>query len=116
MLGQARQKAASLDICNVKFMEKDMQALGFPSGCFDVPVCAFGIFFVEDMDAQLSHIKNSVKPGGQIAISGFQENYFHHLVDLMFDRLAGYGVQEPLQTWRRVATEKGCKALYYLPF
>ena len=112
MLDQARRKAALLHVRNVDFLERDMQALGFPADLFDVAVCAFGIFFVDDMDAQLSHIMTTVKPGGQIAISGFQENYFHPLVDLMVDRLAGYGIKKPPQTWRRIATEAGCRELF----
>ncbi len=60
-----------LDVRNVEFMERDMQNLNFPDGLFDVAVCAFGIFFVEDMESQLSHIAYAVKPGGRIMISNF---------------------------------------------
>lgn len=112
MLDQARQKAASLNVRNVEFLERDMQALGFPTGLFDVATCAFGIFFVDDMDTQLSLIVDAVKPGGLVAITGFQEDYFHPLANLMFDRLADYGVQKPPQTWKRIATEAGCRTLF----
>ena len=112
MLDQARKKAASLGIRNVEFLERDMQALGFSDGTFDVAVCAFGIFFVEDMDLQLSHIVSAVKPGGRIMISNFQENYFHPLKDLMAKRLEAYGVQMPPQTWKRIANETGCRQLF----
>jgi ubiquinone/menaquinone biosynthesis C-methylase UbiE len=112
MLDQARKKAAVLGIRNVEFFERDMQNLGFPPGLFDVAVCAFGIFFVEDMDAQLSHIASSVKPGGRIMISNFQESYFHPLKDLMTKRLETYGVQMPPQTWKRIANEAGCMQLF----
>jgi len=54
MLDQARRKAASLDVRNVEFIERDMENLKFSDGLFDVAVCAFGIFFVEDMENQLS--------------------------------------------------------------
>jgi ubiquinone/menaquinone biosynthesis C-methylase UbiE len=112
MLDQARKKAASLNIRNVEFFERDMQNLGFTSRSFDIAVCSFGIFFAEDMDSTLGHIAAVVKPGGQIAITTFQENYFHPLKDLMFARLAGYGVKQPPQIWRRIATEAGCKELF----
>lgn len=112
MLDQARRKAALLNVRNVEFLERDMQALGFPAGHFDAAVCSFGIFFVEDMGAQLSHITAAVKPGGQVAITGFQENYFYPLADLMVDRLAGYGVQIPPQTWKHIATEAGCREFF----
>lgn len=113
MLDQARRKAVSLNIRNVEFLERDMQALGFPTDSFDAAVCSFGIFFVDDMDAQLSHIMTTVKSGGQVAITSFQENYFHPLRDLMAHRLSSsYGVQIPPQTWKRMATEDDCKRLF----
>jgi ubiquinone/menaquinone biosynthesis C-methylase UbiE len=112
MLGQARHKAASLDVRNVEFMERDMQTLGFPDGHFDVAVCAFGIFFVEDMDKQLSHIASAVMSGGRIMISSFQENYFAPLKDLFIARLQAYGISMPPQTWRRIASEAGCRELF----
>ncbi len=83
MLDQAARKAASLNVRNVEFLERDMQNFGFPAGSFDAAVCSFGIFFATDMDAQLSHIADAVRPRGQVAISGFQESYFHPLKDLL---------------------------------
>jgi ubiquinone/menaquinone biosynthesis C-methylase UbiE len=86
MLAQARRKAAAVKVDNIDFIERDMQALGFDNQ-FDVAVCAFGIFFVMDMEAQLAHIASSVKPGGRIAITNFRENYFSPCKELFFDRI-----------------------------
>jgi ubiquinone/menaquinone biosynthesis C-methylase UbiE len=112
MLDQARKKAASMNVRNVEFLERDMQDLGFSANHFDAAVCAFGIFFVDNMDSTLAHIAGAVKHGGQIAISGFQENLFHPLAELLFDRFARYGVQQQPHTWKRIATEAGCKELF----
>jgi SAM-dependent methyltransferase len=112
MLGQARRKAASLDVRNVEFIEQEMQNLNFSDGLFDVAVCAFGIFFVEDMESQLLRIASTVKPGGRIMISNFQENYFHPLKDMFYERLGAYGVQMPPQTWKRISFERGCIQLF----
>lgn len=112
MLDQARHKAASLGVRNVEFIEQDMQNLDFSDGLFDAAVCAFGIFFVEDMEGQLSRIASKVKPGGRIFISNFQENYFHPLKDMLYERFEAYGVQMPPQTWKRIASEKGCIQLF----
>jgi ubiquinone/menaquinone biosynthesis C-methylase UbiE len=112
MLDQARKKAAALNLRNVEFLERDMQALGFPDGHFDVAVCAFGIFFVEDMDRQLSHIASLVKPGGRIMISCFEESYFTPLKEMFFARTEAYGAPTPPQTWRRIAHEQGCRQLF----
>jgi ubiquinone/menaquinone biosynthesis C-methylase UbiE len=112
MLEQARRKAALQNVQNVKFIEMNMQAMDFAAAQFDVAICAFGIFFVDDMDALLSHIAEIVKPGGTIAICNFQENYFSPLRDLMIKRLSHYNVQQPPQTWKRIATEAACKELF----
>lgn len=112
MLEQALKKAAATGIRNVEFLERDMQDLGFSAGVFDAAVCAFGIFFVEDMDAQLSHIASMVKSGGTVLITSFQENYFQPLRDMLFNRMGTYGVQNPPQAWKRTADETGCRKLF----
>jgi ubiquinone/menaquinone biosynthesis C-methylase UbiE len=112
MLEQARAKAAARNIRNVEFIEMDMQDVDLAEAGFDVATCAFGIFFVEDMDAQLAQIAALVRDGGTIAICNFQESYFNPLRDLMIKRLIDYGVQIPPQTWKRIATEAGCRELF----
>lgn len=112
MLDQARKKASALNVNNVEFLERDMQNLGFPAGLFDIAVCAFGIFFVEDMDAQLSHIVSAVRPGGRIMITCFEESYFYPLKEMFFARIEAYGVPSHAQTWRRIANKAGCKEFF----
>jgi ubiquinone/menaquinone biosynthesis C-methylase UbiE len=112
MLDQARKKAEAQGVRNVEFLDRDMQDLGFSGSPFDVAVCAFGIFFVEDMDSQLSHIISAVRPGGKVMITSFQEGYFQPLRDLLFRRIAAYGVQNPPQAWKRVSNEEGCRQLF----
>ena len=112
MLAQARQKAAARGVANVEFAEMDMQDLRFADGRFDAAVCAFGIFFVEDMETALARIAAKVRPGGTVAICNFQKDYFFPLRQLLMDRLATHGVPLPPQTWERIATEDGCRALF----
>ncbi len=111
MLEQARRKAAAQGIRNVEFIERNMQALGFRDQ-FDVAVCAFGIFFVEDMDAQLAAIASAVRPGGRVMISNFQDGYMHPLRDLFVSRIAARGITMPPETWKRIAYEAGCRDLF----
>lgn len=111
MLDQARRKAASLNVRNIDFTERDMQDLGFESQ-FDVAICAFGIFFVMDMNKQLAHIASAVKAGGRVVITSFVENYFLPLRDHLFKRLSAYGVQDPPVAWKRVASADGCRHLF----
>ena len=112
MLNRARSKAEGQGITNIRFAEGDMQELPFPAGSFDAAVCAFGIFFVPDMETQLAHIASRVRPGGRVMISNFVENYFHSLKDLFMKRVSAYGIQEPPQVWKRIAHAEGCRRLF----
>jgi ubiquinone/menaquinone biosynthesis C-methylase UbiE len=113
MLDQARKKAAAEGIGNVDFLERDMTALGLPADSFDIAVCAFGIFFVDDLDTQLAHIASVVKPGGKIMISSFQEeHYFHPLREMMLARLSAHAIAIPPPIWKRVGNEGACDALF----
>lgn len=113
MLNQAMSKAAAQGIGNIDFLERDMTALGFPVDAFDVAVCAFGIFFVEDMDTQVAHAASVVKPGGKLIISSFQEeHYFYPLSNMMFARLRSFTNQSPPESWRRVANKAKCRSLF----
>lgn len=112
MLEQAREKAAARGTKNADFAEMDMQDLRFDAATFDAAVCAFGIFFVDDMDAALAHIASKVKPGGTVAICNFKKDYFFPLRDLLVQRLAAYGVPLPPPIWERIATEAGCRQFF----
>ncbi|GAM08491.1 demethylmenaquinone methyltransferase [Geobacter sp. OR-1] len=112
MLVQARAKGAAAGLHNVQFLEMDMQSLAFPDGCFDAAVCAFGIFFVDDMEKQLRQIAAKVKPGGRVLISCFYEGSFSPCVDLFLDRIGQYGIERPPLRWKRIATEERCIALF----
>lgn len=111
MLAQARARAAREHVQNARFLERDMENLDLAPGSFDVAVCAFGIFFVEDMEGQLARISRMVRPGGKVMITNFSEDYFSPLKERLFERLESYGVARPPQTWRRIANETGCRQL-----
>ena len=112
MLEQARKKNAAHGTRNIDFSEMDMQDLRFANASFDAATCAFGIFFVEDMESTLAHIASKVKSGGTVAICNFQKDYFSPLRHLMIQRLAAYHIPLPPQTWERIAIESGCRELF----
>lgn len=112
MLKQARAKTELASLRNVDFVEMDMQKLSFPDNQFDVATCAFGIFFVEDMEGSLKQISSKVKTGGKVAVTSFYDNAFLPLVELFFERLALYGIERPPLSWKRIATEEKLAALF----
>jgi 2-polyprenyl-3-methyl-5-hydroxy-6-metoxy-1,4-benzoquinol methylase len=97
---------------NVEFVEMDMQTMKFDRAQFDAATCAFGIFFVPDMDAQLAHIASLVRPGGQIALCSFHENYMLPLREIAVEIMMHYGGQPPAQLYKRVATEEKCEDFF----
>ncbi len=109
MLDQARNKARSLGLNNIDFIETDMRALAFPAGRFDAAVCSFGIFFVRDMDKQLNRIVNVVRPNGIVAITSFGEGQFRPLRQMAFDLLERYGVKD---TANAELNEQQCRELF----
>ncbi len=112
MLAQAREKAKAEGIGNAEFLEMDMHEIALPDGHFDAAVCAFGIFFAEDMNKQLRHIMTKVRPGGKVVISCFYEDSFQPLVEMLSKRLERYGVEKPPLRWKLIATEEKCRALF----
>lgn len=112
MLKQARAKANLASLRNVEFVEMDMQRLSFADNQFDIATCAFGIFFVEDMESQLRQIYSKVKSDGKLAVTSFYDNAFLPLSDLFFGRLALYGIERPPLSWKRIATEEKMTALF----
>lgn len=112
MLIQARARAEAAGIKNAEFLVMDMQDIGVSDNHFDAALSAFGIFFVEDMERQISHIADKVKPGGKVAIANFHDDLFSPIGGMFLDRIKGYGVEIPTFAWKRIATEDKCKLLF----
>jgi len=111
MLARARAKASAAGLSNTDFVEADMRTLPWRAR-FDAAVCAFGIFFVDDMEAQLARLAETVKPGGTVAISTFAADYMDPLRSLLVARLTRFGIEAPPQHWLRIAHPEGCRALF----
>jgi ubiquinone/menaquinone biosynthesis C-methylase UbiE len=111
MLTRAIRNKNEQGIRNVTFTEMDMQALDYQDKQFDVAVSAFGIYFVEDMKKQLSHIAKKVKDGGTVLITTFSDNAFTPCVNLFGGRLEKYGIEVPSMAWQRVSNKDQCISL-----
>jgi ubiquinone/menaquinone biosynthesis C-methylase UbiE len=112
MLAQARAKAEKEGVANAEFFEMDMHEIMLPDGHFDAAVCAFGVFFAEDMAEQLRHMAAKVRPGGRVVISCFYEDSFQPLVEMFSERLEQYGVGRPSLRWKLIATGPKCRELF----
>jgi trans-aconitate methyltransferase len=111
MLARAQAKVNGAGLHNVDFVEADMQTLP-GARRFEVVTCAFGIFFVEDMDAQLGRLVRSASAGGRVAITTFARNYMEPMRTLVIKRAQRHGVEPPPQAWLRLADPDGCHRFF----
>lgn len=77
LLKLARAKASSRGLKHVEFRLGDMLDLGFSESSFDTVVCVFGIFFVPDMPAAVRELWKLVRPGGQLAITTWGQDFLN---------------------------------------
>lgn len=112
MLSKANSKKCTLDTGNVEFIKMDMEDIEFPKDYFDAAVCAFGLFFVEDMQSQLNLILDKVKSGGNVIITSFYETTFSPLVGMFLDRIIEYGVEASQMPWEHLETKNKCASLF----
>lgn len=112
MLQKADEKKRAAGYHNVQFIEMDMQSIQFPEDYFDLAVCCYGIFFVEDMIGQIGHMANKVKSTGKVAITTFYQNLFSPQTDLFLNRIEQYGIEIPQLSWKRTNTKEKCLELF----
>jgi ubiquinone/menaquinone biosynthesis C-methylase UbiE len=67
MLDVARERATSLGLTNVEFMEMDAERLDFPDGSFDVVLCRWGITSLPNPSSTLAAIGRMLTPNGSFA-------------------------------------------------
>ena len=73
MLAFGRQRAATVGLGNVEFIQSDASSLEFPHGSFDAAVSRWGIIFEPDAEAAAGRIRGFLKPGARMAISSWGE-------------------------------------------
>ena len=67
MLAIGRERAASLGLKNLEFVEADAESLALPPASFDAIVCRWGFMFMPDLDATVAALRKLLKPGGRLA-------------------------------------------------
>ena len=83
MVEQAIRKANNSGLSNVTFQQMDLNNLSFEDGTFDMSLCNYGIFFLEDIHHGLQQMRNKTKAGGIIAFTVYDVNAFAELVSIL---------------------------------
>lgn len=102
MLQRAISKAYDMDLQNVTFKRCDIEDMGLERNTFDAACCAFGLFFLPDMENGLACISKVLKPNGRLAITSFTPSLMLPLRKMLIDRIKVYGVEEPRLSWTRL--------------
>src|SRR5260370_484514 len=69
MLEVARERMQAAGIETVEFVEGDAEAVTLPPGSFDAVVCRWGLMFFHDPVGTLTRLRNSLVPGGWLAVA-----------------------------------------------
>ncbi|MGC1343214.1 MAG: methyltransferase domain-containing protein [Candidatus Binataceae bacterium] len=67
MLAIARERAKTLGLKNLEFVESDAEAMSLPAASFDACVCRWGLMFMPDLSAVLRTLHRALKPGAGFA-------------------------------------------------
>lgn len=102
MLQRAVSKAHEMHLQNVTFTRRDIEDMGFQKSTFDAVCCAFGLFFLPDMENGLTCISRVLKPCGKLAITSFTPTLMMPVRKMLVDRIKEYGVEEPKLSWMRL--------------
>jgi len=104
MLERACKKADALNIRNVTFKCCDLEEMGFPDNTFDVASCAFGLFFLPDMENGLKCISKVLIPGGRLHLTSFRTSFMEPMRGMLMGRLKSYGIEPPVFSTMRLDT------------
>lgn len=73
MLDIARERAATMGLSNVEFIEADAEQLAFPDGSFDIVLCRWGLTSFPNPLKTLAAIHRMLAPNGSVAASVWKE-------------------------------------------
>jgi len=111
MLEQAKKKAAHYQLDNIEFHQMAFEDMAFGEH-FDVVICSFGIFFVNEMEETLAHFAKQLKAGGKIILTTFAEGSFSPFTDAFMRLYGEFGFDAPTPGWLRLCSEAHMDKLF----
>lgn len=108
MLDRAQQNIAKAGLTNIDLHNMDAEQLEFKSQYFDAASCAFGLFFLPDMQQGVKQIHRVLKPGGRFIYTTFGPQAFAPLTERFLEHIAAYGVTPREAVRHRLAEDQVC--------
>src|SRR5215469_4283300 len=84
MLAVARERMQAAGIQTVEFIEGDAEAVTLPLDSFDAVVCRWGLAFFHNPVGTLARLRNSLVPGGWLAVAVWGEPSQVPIISLPF--------------------------------
>lgn len=114
LLHLGRNKAAAKKLDWIDFLHADITQTHFQAQEFDAVICVFGIFFFEDMAAQLAQLWHYVKPSGQLVVTTWGKDIFAPAYAIWAEQVAALrpGLIEDFNPWDDITTKAGLTALF----
>lgn len=113
LMALAQKKAHQKNLSNITFQWGDMTNLEFEAKSFDAVVCVFAIFFVQEMEEQISQLWQLVRPGGKLAITTWGPNIFAPIYSIWNQALKQHrpDLFSAFNPWDRITTPEAVKKL-----
>jgi ubiquinone/menaquinone biosynthesis C-methylase UbiE len=113
LLALARTKAIQRRLANIEFEIGDMLSLRFPTETFDAVVCVFGIFFLPDMAMTVRELWRCVRPGGQLAVTTWGQNFFEPANSAFWRSIKEVrpDLHKSFNPWDRINNQASLKAI-----
>ncbi len=113
MLDLARARTEREGLSNVQLRAADMTTLELPGQAFDAVTIVFGLFFAQDMVAQLRRLASFVRPGGVLAVTVWGPRLFDPLYAPLRDAIRREcDLPEEFRPWDRVTTPHALRELF----
>jgi len=84
MLAVARERMQAAGIGTVEFVEGDAEAVTLPPDSFNAVVCRWGLMFFHNPVGTLARLRNSLVPGGRLAVAVWGEPSQVPIISLPF--------------------------------
>jgi len=113
MLMRARAKAMARGLDNVTFDVADMTASGLPDERFDAVISVFSVFFVPDMERQITELIRMLRPGGRLAVTVWGPRAFEPGASVFGEEVRRVRPDMPVQVrpWERLTDPRNLRRL-----
>ncbi len=113
MLQLARSKTKAQGLDNTSFALADMTSSGYPDQAFDAVISVFSVFFVADMEGQVSELWRMLRPGGRLAITVWGPKVFEPVSTLLAEEVRRELPDLPpaSRPWERLTKPAGLRRL-----